>query len=93
MLANEWKITTPGAPSSIKSVQLYTTFKHDNQATTPADAIFPIPINVRFKPKKNQRYSSRFRFSCEYGNTFDIILEGSGTYEEHEHAPLNPIPK
>ena len=54
---------------------------------------FPLPIRIRFKPEKNCRYSSRFRFSCEFGNTFDILLEGKGTYEEHEHAPLSPFPR
>jgi hypothetical protein len=30
---------------------------------------------------------------CEYGNAFDVVLEGEGTYEEHEHKPLSPFPK
>ena len=53
---------------------------------------YPLPIHIIFKPIKNCSYSSRFRFSCQYGNTFDVLLEGKGTYEEREHAPVNPFP-
>ena len=58
-----------------------------------ADACYPAPITIKFCPKKNSRYSSRFRFVCEFGNSFDILLVGQGTYEEHEHNPLNPTPR
>jgi hypothetical protein len=57
------------------------------------DARYPIPIQIHFKPTKNTKYSSRFRFTCEYGNNFDVLLEGEGTYEEHEHNPLSPAPR
>lgn len=57
------------------------------------DARFPMPIIVKFQPTKSIKYSSRFRFVCEYGNNFDILLEGEGTYEEHEHRPLYPNPR
>jgi hypothetical protein len=57
------------------------------------DARFPLPIEVSFHPTQNVRYSSRFRFVCEYGNSFDVLLEGEGTYEEHCHAPLYPVPR
>lgn len=60
---------------------------------TPAEAKYPVPITVKFNPRKNIRYSSRFRFICEYGNSFDVVLQGEGTYEEHEHKPLSPFPK
>ena len=51
-----------------------------------------MPINIIFKPRKNLRYCSRFRFSCQYGNDFDVILRGEGTYEEQEHEPIEPEP-
>ena len=57
------------------------------------DALYPMPIQITFKPRKNLRYNSRFRFTCEYGNAFDVILQGEGTYEEHEHQPLQPFPR
>ena len=53
---------------------------------------YPLPLTIAFMPKKNVKYISRFRFSCEYGNSFDIVLQGEGTFEEHEHAPLTPVP-
>jgi hypothetical protein len=58
-----------------------------------SDALYPMPVQVLFKPRKNLRYNSRFRFTCEYGNAFDVILQGEGTYEEHEHKPLAPFPR
>jgi hypothetical protein len=67
--------------------------RHVERPGNESDAFFPSPIQVGFKPVKNVRYCSRFRFTCEFGNTFDIILEGKGTYEEHEHRPINPKPK
>jgi hypothetical protein len=67
--------------------------KHDDQHQSEADARFPLPLTIRFAPTKNTMYCSRFRFSCEFGNSFELVLQGEGTYEEHEHKPLNPIPK
>ena len=58
-----------------------------------SDALYPMPVQLLFKPRKNLRYNSRFRFTCEYGNAFDVILQGEGTYEEHEHKPLAPFPR
>ena len=58
-----------------------------------SQAKYPTPITVKFSPRKNIRYSSRFRFVCEYGNSFDFVLQGEGTYEEHEHKPISPFPK
>lgn len=67
--------------------------RHNSQGVNASDPCFPIPLVVKFLPKKNVKYSSCFRFSCEFGNSFDVILQGSGTYEEHEHKPINPIPR
>jgi hypothetical protein len=58
-----------------------------------ADPLYPMPVGIKFSPRKNVRYSSRFRFICEYGNTFDVLLEGEGTYEEHLHQPIFPMPR
>eukprot|EP00603_Paraphysomonas_imperforata_P012272 CAMPEP_0114456490 /NCGR_PEP_ID=MMETSP0104-20121206/3660_1 /TAXON_ID=37642 ORGANISM="Paraphysomonas imperforata, Strain PA2" /NCGR_SAMPLE_ID=MMETSP0104 /ASSEMBLY_ACC=CAM_ASM_000202 /LENGTH=2201 /DNA_ID=CAMNT_0001628979 /DNA_START=70 /DNA_END=6675 /DNA_ORIENTATION=- len=66
--------------------------RHHKSKVKEIDPIFPLPITVKFKPTKSTRYSSRFRFSCEYGNTFDVLLEGQGTFEEHEHNPKTPHP-
>jgi len=52
----------------------------------------PTTVSIRFSPKKNVSYCSRYRFTCEYGNSFDILLEGEGTYEEHLHKPTQPPP-
>lgn len=67
--------------------------KHNLQHQSEADACYPMPITILFKPKKNVRYCSRFRFSCEFANSFDVVLQGEGTFEEHEHKPLNPVPR
>jgi len=67
--------------------------KHSLQHQSEADACYPMPIGILFKPKKNVRYCSRFRFSCEFANSFDVVLQGEGTFEEHEHKPLNPVPR
>ena len=66
--------------------------RHHQSKIKEIDPIYPLPITVKFKPGKSTRYSSRFRFSCEFGNTFDVLLEGQGTFEEHEHKPANPHP-
>jgi hypothetical protein len=67
--------------------------KHSHQHSTEADALYPVPISIGFSPKKNVHYSSRFRFSCEFGNSFDLVIQGEGTHEEHLHKPLYPIPR
>lgn len=67
--------------------------RHQDQHESEADACYPMPLTVRFTPGKNAHYSSRFRFSCEFANSFDLVLQGQGTYEEHEHKPINPTPK
>lgn len=58
-----------------------------------ANLCYPLPITIKFTPAKNMKYSSRYRFTCEYGNSFDIVIQGEGTYEEHEHNPLTPVPR
>ena len=68
-------------------------FESSAASETRSDALYPMPIQISFKPRKNVRYTSRFRFTCEYGNAFDIILQGEGTYEENEHKPLQPFPR
>ena len=67
--------------------------RHNEQGRSEADAAYPMPITIRFNPSTNRSYSCRFRFKCEFGNGFDLLLQGRGTFEEHEHKPLNPIPK
>ena len=68
-------------------------FESSAASETRSDALYPMPIQISFKPRKNLRYNSRFRFTCEYGNAFDLILQGEGTYEENEHKPLMPFPR
>ena len=50
----------------------------------------PFDILIEFSPQSNVRYSSRLKFVCQYGNTFEVLLEGEGTFEEHEHKPISP---
>ncbi len=69
------------------------TRRHETAHQSEADPLYPMPLSVKFCPSKNTRYSSRFRFVCEYGNTFDVIFEAEGTYEEHMHKPLYPAPR
>ena len=66
--------------------------RHQEQHQTASDACYPQPIKVRFAPTTKGLYSSRFRFSCDFGNSFDVSLQGRGTFEEMEHAPLRPEP-
>ena len=66
--------------------------RHENRQPFEADANFPSPVTIQFRPIANKRYGSRFRFTCEFGNSFDVMLYGDGTYEEHEHAPMYPKP-
>ena len=67
--------------------------RHTDQHQTASDACFPQPVRVVFRPSRRGLHVSRFRFTCEFGNAFDVILEGRGTFEEHEHAPLRPNPE
>ncbi len=67
--------------------------KFADELVSEADARYPMPVTIQFRPSKNVHYCSRFRFTCEFGNSFELVLQGEGTYEEHEHKPINPIPK
>ena len=42
----------------------------------------PKPVKVTFAPKRNVRYCSRFRFDVHHGESFDVVLQGAGSYEE-----------
>jgi hypothetical protein len=42
----------------------------------------PEKIVIKFKPKKNVLYKSKFRFTTEAGIACDLILKGRGSYEE-----------
>lgn len=64
-----------------------------NDNTTAVGACYPMPITILFSPKKNVDYCSRFRFTCEFANSFDLVVQVEGTFEEHEHRPLHPIPR
>lgn len=43
----------------------------------------PQKIFIKFKPKANVLYKSKFRFICENGLSCDVILKGKGSYEEN----------
>ena len=43
----------------------------------------PQKILIKFKPKENILYKSKFRFICETGISCDVILKGRGSYEEN----------
>jgi hypothetical protein len=86
-------INTAPAPTLTLQDTLAHRFEAAASSDTKSDALYPMPIQVAFRPRKNIRYSSRFRFTCEYGNSFDVVLQGEGTYEEHEHKPLHPFPR
>lgn len=75
------------------SLTLKHTAQHKKGSENTAGACYPMPITILFTPKKNVRYCSRFRFTCEFANSFDLVLQGEGTFEEHEHRPLNPVPR
>lgn len=43
----------------------------------------PEKIHIRFQPKKNTLYKSKFQFVCENGIKCEFILKGRGSYEEN----------
>mmetsp|Transcript_14361 Transcript_14361/g.24450 ORF Transcript_14361/g.24450 Transcript_14361/m.24450 type:complete len:168 (-) Transcript_14361:33-536(-) len=43
----------------------------------------PQKILIKFKPKKNVLYKSKFRFTADTGIHCDVILKGRGSYEEN----------
>jgi len=56
-----------------------------NQGTStsyPNHSEFPAKIMINFKPKKNILYKSKFRITVDEGPSIDIILRGTGSYEE-----------
>ena len=67
--------------------------RHSSQHQSEADACYPLALTIKFLPNKNLHYSSRFRFTCEFGNSFDLVVQGEGTFEENMHKPIYPIPK
>jgi len=67
--------------------------RHKGQHKNEADAFYPMPINIKFTPKENKNYCSRFRIKCMFGNIFDVVLLGVGTYNENEHRPKTILPK
>lgn len=79
--------STLKAGSSLASVAFQTSTKSQNEIC------YPQPLHIQFTPKKNVRYCSRFRFSCDFANSIDLVLQGEGTHEENLHRPLNPIPR
>lgn len=43
----------------------------------------PQTIYIKFKPKANTLYKSKFKFLCETGILCELILKGRGSYEEN----------
>jgi hypothetical protein len=43
----------------------------------------PQEILIRFKPKQNVLYKSKFRFVTESGISVELNLKGRGSYEEN----------
>jgi len=70
------KSSGPGATEAVTSLDA--ALKNEARA----NARMPFPITVTFKPTKNLKYCSRFRFDVHKGEGFDIVLQGVGSYEE-----------
>lgn len=87
VMETTWKKAT----SLVDTLQLR--YNQQHESTNQIPILYPLPITITFSPKTNQYYQSRYRITCEYGNSFDFILKGKGTYEDYEHFPLTPIPK
>eukprot|EP00941_MAST-03F_sp_MAST-3F-sp1_P004113 g4113.t1 len=47
-----------------------------------ADGALPTEIQVIFKPEKEERYQSTFRFWVNQGNYYDVTFDGKGTLDE-----------
>ena len=86
MIHSSWSTSTLTIKDSLD-------LRHKGQHKNEADAFFPMPINIKFTPKENKNYCSRFRIKCMFGNTFDVVLQGVGTYNENEHRPKTILPK
>ena len=41
-----------------------------------------LKLDVKFHPKENCKYRSRFRVAVRKGQGFDLVLSGGGSYEE-----------
>ena len=44
----------------------------------------PAKVDFLFKPESNVLYKSKFVLTVEHGPTYEIIVRGSGTYEEEK---------
>ncbi|KAH8074054.1 hypothetical protein JL721_2613 [Aureococcus anophagefferens] len=53
------------------------------RAEARANPRVPLPVTVTFKPKRDVKCCSRFRFDVHKGEPFDIVLQGVGSYEEN----------
>ncbi|KAH8098425.1 hypothetical protein JL720_1368 [Aureococcus anophagefferens] len=53
------------------------------RAEARANPRVPLPVTVTFKPKRDVKYCSRFRFDVHKGEPVDIVLQGVGSYEEN----------
>jgi hypothetical protein len=49
----------------------------------------PLQVLVTFAPAKPQAYKCRFRFDVEYGDGFDVVLEGHGTLDEEKTTRIS----
>jgi len=47
------------------------------------EELLPQQILVHFKPKKDILYKSKFRFLVKQGLSCDLIVKGTGSYEEN----------
>ena len=61
------------------------------QKATDHDPRVPRPITVTFRPTRNKKYCARFRFHVECGESFDVVLQGEGTYEEDTLQPTQRV--
>mmetsp|Transcript_23152 Transcript_23152/g.72142 ORF Transcript_23152/g.72142 Transcript_23152/m.72142 type:complete len:121 (-) Transcript_23152:265-627(-) len=44
----------------------------------------PLAVEATFRPHRNVLYRSRFRIQVPSGEDFDFVLQGGGTYDEHD---------
>ena len=51
----------------------------------------PLAIDVRFAPRSQGLFSSRFKFTVAHGESFEVVLSGIGTYEEVYPNPRSAI--
>lgn len=48
-------------------------------------------VTVRFNPKKNVKYSTKFKVDIECGRGGFVVLEGSGSYDENMEPGTSPL--